>query len=640
MPGELFTFLSLGDSYTVGTGVTAAESWPFQLVDLLRGRGVDVADPVVIAKNGWTSADLLKGMDEADLDDRYDFVTLMIGVNDQYDGVPLQEYERNFDELLARSISLTGGDPASLIVISIPDWSVTPFAKDRDRTHILAQLARFNTVNRREARRLGCSYIDITPNSWRAGHDLSLLASDQLHPSGKMYADWAEMLLSIVVEILFAQKTFLVGECLMEFTPDASFAQELDVQDNLAAFRDRFVIDDPDLIYLDGNSLGRLPKATPSQLQEAVEHQWGQRLIRSWNEHWIQKPSEIGAKIAELIGAHPDEILVTDSTSANLFKLTVAGLRARPGREKIVTDELNFPSDLYIFQGVIDLLDQGHQIERVASPDDISIPLESIRPAIDENTALVALTHVAFKSAFMYDMQAMTQLAHQYGALALWDLSHSVGAVPLKLNEWDVDMAVGCTYKYLNGGPGSPAFLYVRRDLQDSLMQPIWGWFATKSPFEFNLDFSPAEGMARFQVGTPPMLSMLGIEPAVDILLEAGMDRLREKSVCQTEYLIELARAWLLPLGFEIGSPLDSARRGSHVSLRHPEAYRINRAMIEAEPPAVRVIPDFRTPDNIRLGIAPIYTSYTDIYRGLKRMRDIVEQKIYEQYSKERLAVT
>ena len=640
MPKSPCTFLALGDSYTVGTDVTAAESWPFQLVDLLRDQGVDVADPVVVAKNGWTSADLHNGMDEVELQDSYDFVTLMIGVNDQYDGVSLDVYEPNFDDLLTRAIELAGGDPGRVIVLSIPDWGVTPFADGRDRNHILAQLARFNTINRRQAQEMDCKYVDITPNSWRAGNDLSLLASDQLHPSGKMYADWANILLPFVAEILFSQKAFFVGDCLMEFTTDVSLAQELDAQDELASFRDRFVIEDPDLIYLDGNSLGRLPKTTEPRLQEAVQQQWGQRLIRSWNEDWMHKPSQIGAKIAELIGAHPDEVLVADSTSVNLFKLVVAGLRARPERKKIVTDELNFPSDLYIFQGAIDLLDQGHQLQRVSSPDDISIPIDSIRPAIDEETALMALTHVAFKSAFMYDMQSMTQLAHQYGALALWDLSHSVGAVPLNLNEWDVDMAVGCTYKYLNGGPGSPAFLYVRRELQETLMQPIWGWFATKSPFEFDLDFDPAEGMARFQVGTPPMLSMLGIEAGVDILLEAGMDRLREKSVCQTEYLINLAQAWLQPLGFKIGSPLDSARRGSHVSLRHPEGYRINRAMIEAEPPAVRVIPDFRTPDNIRLGVAPIYTRYTDIYRGLKRMRDIVEQKRYEKYSQERLAVT
>jgi kynureninase len=253
---------------------------------------------------------------------------------------------------------------------------------------------------------------------------------------------------------------------------------------------------------------------------------------------------------------------------------------------------------------------------------------------------LVTLSHAAFKSAFLYDAAEVTRLAHEAGALVLWDLSHSVGALPVKLNEWGVDLAVGCTYKYLNGGPGSPAFLYVRRDLQDKLMQPMWGWFASQSPFAFELGFQAAGGIARFKVGTAPMLSMLAVEPAVDLILEAGLARLRAKSISQCEYLIYLAEQWLYPLGFELGSPIDSRQRGSHVSLRHEEGYRINRALIESPPPATRVIPDFREPDNIRLGIAPIYTTYIEIYKALERMRQIVEVKEYEGFSEERAQVT
>jgi len=419
-----------------------------------------------------------------------------------------------------------------------------------------------------------------------------------------------------------------------------TLANQLDSQDELASFRNHFAIDDPNLIYLDGNSLGRLPKATMAHLQDAIERQWGQRLIRGWNEGWFNKSLENGVKIAQLIGARPDEVIVCDTTSVNLFKLVVAALRARQGRNKIVSDVFNFPSDLYIFQGAMDLLEKGHHLELIPSMDTISISPETIEASIDENTALVALTHVAFKSAFMHDMERVTDLAHQAGALALWDLCHSVGAVPLKLNEWGVDLAVGCTYKYLNGGPGSPAFLYVHQDLQEELMQPIWGWFAAKSPFDFELEFNPADGINRFQISTPQVFSMLGIEPALDILNEAKIDRLRAKSVLQAEYLIYLTREWLTPLGFRIGSPLDAARRGSHVSLRHSEGYRISRALIEAETPALRVIPDFRTPDNIRLGITPLYTSFADIHRALERMREIVAEKVYESYSKERLAVT
>ncbi|MFN8455645.1 MAG: kynureninase [Anaerolineae bacterium] len=427
----------------------------------------------------------------------------------------------------------------------------------------------------------------------------------------------------------------------MNFThTDLDFALELDAQDELAAFREEFVITDPDLIYLDGNSLGRLPKRTIPFIRRAIEQEWGERLIQVWNDGWINTPTELGAKIARLVGAQPDEILVTEATSINLFKLAVAALRARPERSKIVSDVFNFPSDLYILQGIIDLLGGRHRLELIPSADTITIDPAAVSAAIDRDTALVTLTHVAFKSAFMYNMAAVTALAHQAGALTLWDLSHSAGAVPLDLNGCGVDLAVGCTYKYLNGGPGAPAFLYVRRDLQNQLSQPMWGWFAAKNPFTFELDYTPADGLARYKVGTPPMLSMKAVEPALDILLEAGMERLRAKSLRQTEYLIFLAEQWLVPLGFVIGTPKQPEIRGSHVSLRHTEGYRINRALIEAAPPTVKVIPDFRAPDNIRLGIAPLYNSFSEIHRAMARLREIVEERIYEQYSAERLTVT
>ena len=417
-------------------------------------------------------------------------------------------------------------------------------------------------------------------------------------------------------------------------------AHDLDAQDELARFRDEFVITDPNLIYLDGNSLGRLPRRTIDFMRGVVEHEWGERLVRGWGEGWMDAPKKLGAKIARLIGAGEDEVLVTDATSINLFKLVIAALRARPGRKKIVSDVFNFPSDLYILQGIVDLLGYKHHLELIPSIDSVVISPQAIEAAIDGETALVSLTHVAFKSSFMYDMSQVTRLAHQAGALMLWDLSHSVGAVPVDLNRSGVDLAVGCTYKYLNGGPGAPAFLYVRRDLQSQLLQPMWGWFAAADPFAFGLDFSPASDISRFRVGTLPILSLQGVEPAVDLLLEAGMERLRLKSIRQTEYLIYLAEQWLLPLGFSLGTPSQAELRGSHVSLRHPEGYRITRALIEAPPPAIKVIPDFRMPDNIRLGIAPIYTSFTEIYLALERMRVIVQEGLYERYSRERLTVT
>jgi kynureninase len=421
---------------------------------------------------------------------------------------------------------------------------------------------------------------------------------------------------------------------------DPGLAAKLDSNDELASFRDLFVIDDADTIYLDGNSLGRLPKATVSVMRDIVERAWGQQLIRSWNQDWIDLPLRLGAKIASLVGAQPDEIVITDATSVNLFKLAVAALEARPGRTTIVSDVLNFPSDLYILQGSIRLLGDRHRLALAPSPDGVSVSPESIQALVDDKTALLCLTHVAFKSAFMHDMAHLTEQAHQAGALALWDLSHSVGAVPLKLNQWNVDLAVGCTYKYLNGGPGSPAFVYVRRDLQQKLRNPICGWLAAEAPFAFELDFTPDAGIGRFTVGAPPILSMKALEPSLDILQQAGIDRLRAKSLQQTEYLIFLAEQMLEPLGFGLGSPRQPQMRGSHVSLRHQEGYRICRALIEPPPGELCVIPDFRTPDNIRLGVAPLYNTFTDIHRALVRMRDVVQQKIYLDYSDEHPSVT
>jgi kynureninase len=428
----------------------------------------------------------------------------------------------------------------------------------------------------------------------------------------------------------------------MTLSEQESTATQLDREDPLAKFRERFVIDDPDLIYLDGNSLGRLPKATIPHLQDTIENKWGKALIDGWNAGWFEMPTRLGGRIAQLIGAEEDEVVVCDTTSVNLFKLAGAALKFQEGKKGLVSDEFNFPTDLYVYQGLIDLLNAGHELKLIRSEDTITISDKNLQEAIDDNTALVALTQVAFKSAYMYDIGQITSLAHDHGALTLWDLSHSIGAVPLQLNDWDVDLAVGCTYKYLNGGPGSPAFLYVRKDLQNKLFPPIWGWFADQSPFAFNLEFTPTEGISRYQISTPHILSMAGIEPALDILLEAGMDRLREKSIQQTEYLITLAQEYLIPVGFTLGSPLDASRRGSHVSLRHPEAYRICRALIAPQPEdtTLRVIPDFRAPNNIRLGIAPIYTSYHDIYRAMERLKTILDKEIYRNYSKTQLAVT
>jgi kynureninase len=413
-------------------------------------------------------------------------------------------------------------------------------------------------------------------------------------------------------------------------------ARTLDRHDELAAFRAHFVAEDPELIYLDGNSLGRLPKATVALLRDAVERQWGDRLIRSWNEGWIEAPIRIGNKVAQLVGARPGEVTIADSTTVNLFKLALAAIQAKPGRHKIVTDDLNFPSDLYALQGICRLLSPAYHVEVVPSPDGIHGPVAGLAAAIDADTALVTLSHTVFKSAYTYDMAAITALAHNAGAYVLWDLSHAAGSVQCDLTGANADLAVGCTYKYLNGGPGAPAFLYVRQELQDKLANPIAGWMGQANMFNFGLNYEPTPGLQHFLTGTPPVLSTLAIEPGVDLMLAAGMDRIRAKSVQQTDYLVALWEQELAPLGFALNSPRDSQWRGSHISLGHEEAWRIDQALIHD----LKVLPDFRKPDNIRLGITPLYTSFEDIYQAVMRMKQVVTEKLYLRYAQTGAKVT
>jgi kynureninase len=414
-------------------------------------------------------------------------------------------------------------------------------------------------------------------------------------------------------------------------------ALDLDAHDPLRSFRSRFVIQDPDLIYLDGNSLGRLPKGVAERMERAIRDNWGTDLIRSWNNGWWEAPRRIGDLLGPLVGAAPGQVIVSDQTSLNLFKLATAALRLRPGRPRIVTDTLNFPSDLYILQGIVDLIGDKNEIVRITSRDGgITPELDGLKAAIDGSTALVTLSHVTFKSGYLYDMQSVTRRAHEAGALVLWDLSHSVGAVPISLDECGADLAIGCTYKYLNGGPGSPAFLYVNRRLQSQVASPIWGWWGEAHPFTFALDYQPAPGVQRFLTGTAPMLSMIALEAALAPVLEAGIECIRKKSIALTEYAISLFEAHLAGLGFALGSPRESARRGSHISLRHPEGYRINLALIEE----MGVIPDFREPDNLRLGFSPLYVTFLDVWTAIDRLERVVRERLFEKYPRQRLLVT
>ncbi|MCW2568669.1 MAG: kynureninase [Mycobacterium sp.] len=409
-----------------------------------------------------------------------------------------------------------------------------------------------------------------------------------------------------------------------------AYAEGLDAADPLASYRDRFVLD-PALIYLDGNSLGRLPASTAERLRRAVEQEWGAGLIRSWAD-WVSLSTEVGDLIGTgILGARPGEVMVSDSTTVNLYKLAAAALDARPGRRVIVTDDDNFPTDLYVLQG----LARRHDLElRIVRTDvDTGLDLDDLRAAVDADVALVSLSHVAYRSGALVDLAAVDRIAHDAGALTLWDLSHSAGSVPVPLAT--ADLAVGCTYKYLNGGPGAPAFLYVRADLQAELRQPIWGWFGQADQFAMGAGYDPVPGIERFAVGTPPVLATYAVQEGARIVAEAGIGPLRAKGMAMTGYLIDLADAVLAPLGFTVASPRDAERRGSHVSLHHPQAWQVCRALLDRD-----VVPDFRTPDRLRLGPAPLYTRFTDVWDGVDAIRAIVTAGEHERYPAERGRVT
>jgi len=420
-------------------------------------------------------------------------------------------------------------------------------------------------------------------------------------------------------------------------------AAALDATDPLAHFRDRFVFDDPDLIYLDGNSLGRLPIATRQRLREAVD-EWGGELIRGWHR-WITLAREAGDALTGVPGpggvpqpggaleADPGEVIVADSTSVNLYKLAAAALDARPDRRVIVTDDDNFPTDRYILAGLAE--QRGCELRLIETDIDDGVSLERVRATLDTQTALVSLSHVAYRSGALADMAAITAAAHEVGALTLWDLSHSAGSVPVPLRSAGVDLAVGCTYKYLNAGPGAPAFLYVRSELQAQLRQPIWGWFGQHDQFAMGPAYDPVDGIERFLVGTAPVLAIYAVLEGARLAAEAGIEAIAAKGRRLTAYAIELADEWLAPLGFTLATPRDPERRGSHVSLQHRQAWPACQALI-----AAGVIPDFRDPDRLRLGLPPLYTRFVDVHDGLARLRDLVAAGEHLAYPAERARVT
>jgi len=400
----------------------------------------------------------------------------------------------------------------------------------------------------------------------------------------------------------------------------ADRAAALDAADQLASFRSEFIgSDDPAIgAYLDGNSLGRPLLATGDRLSSFVEQIWGKRLIRAWDEGWMDEPIRIGDQIGRVaLGAVPGQTVVGDSTSVMLYKWIRAALASQPGRDEIIADIGNFPTDRFVVEGIATEL--GMQVRWLKAERSGGVTADQVSEVVGSRTALLLLSDVAYRSGYLADVPAITALAHDHGALVLWDVCHSAGVIPQQLDDWRVDLAVGCTYKYLNGGPGSPAFGYVHADLHERLRQPIQGWMGSSSPFEMAERYTPSDGIRRFLSGTPSIIGMLAIQDMLALIERAGIAAIRAKSVALTEFAIQISDRILDPLGVHIGSPRDPARRGSHITLEHPE-FRVATARLWER----GVIPDFRPPDGLRIGLSPLSTSFAEVYLGLLAVREVL----------------
>ncbi|GAB1641988.1 kynureninase [Krasilnikovia sp. MM14-A1259] len=400
-------------------------------------------------------------------------------------------------------------------------------------------------------------------------------------------------------------------------------AEALDAADPLAHLRARFVTPDGhDVIsYLDGNSLGRPLEATARLMDSFVREQWAGRLIRGWTDGWLEWPRVLGDRLGTVaLGAGAGQVVIGDSTTVLLYKLARAAVDAQPGRRRVVLDTDNFPTDRYVLEGIA--AERGLELDWIETDPATGIQPEQVAAAVGDDTALVLFSHVAYRSGWLADAAEINRIAHAAGALTLWDLSHSAGSVGVELDAWHCDLAVGCTYKYLNGGPGAPAFAYLRRDLQDRLRQPIWGWMGHRASFHMGHGFEPALGVQALLSGTPPILAMVPLHANLDLLAEAGIAAVRAKSVLLTGYVLELADRWLAPLGVEVVSPREAHRRGGHVTLRRAGFEQLLDGLW-----GHGVIPDYRRPDGIRIGPAPLSTSFTEVHRGLSVLRVLLDQQ-------------
>lgn len=399
---------------------------------------------------------------------------------------------------------------------------------------------------------------------------------------------------------------------------ERSYAEQLDREDPLAHFRERFYIADPEVCYLDGNSLGRLPLHTIDVINELMVKEWGGEVVDGWH-HWLDESQSTGDLIGRVaLGAAAGQVLATDTTSVNFYQLATAAIKARPGRTTVITDESNFPTDRYILQG----LAKEHNLNLVVIPnsDDELITSERLKPFLNDEVALVTFQVVQYRAGARNNVRELTELIHTYGAIALWDASHSVGSVAMNYDADGVDISVGCTYKYGNAGPGAPGWLYVSKKMQSELQVPIQGWFAQANQFGMGPTFDRADGIKGFQIATPPIFGLRSIQSSFGMMEEAGIAAIEAKCAKGTEMMIALFDAWLRELGFELGTPRDPGRRGGHVSLLHPDAFQISVAMRTL----AKVIPDFRNPNAIRLAISPLPTSYVEVWDGFARLRDLV----------------
>lgn len=405
-------------------------------------------------------------------------------------------------------------------------------------------------------------------------------------------------------------------------------ARSLDVSDPLAAFRDRFAgIDDgsnPVVAYFDGNSLGRPTRASLDRIQNFLLDGWGGRLIRGWDEEWMDLPFVIGDDLGRAaLGAGPGQTFIGDSTTVLLYKLARAAVDSLPERSEIVLDTDNFPTDRYLLDGIA--RERGVRLVWIEADTEAGVTPEQVAAVVGPQTALVVLSHVAYRSGFLADLPAITRIVHDAGALVLWDLCHSAGSVPVGLDAAGVDLAVGCTYKYLNGGPGSPAFGYVNERLIPHLTQPIQGWMGARDVFLMGPEYRPADDIRRFLSGTPPIVGMLAMRDTIAMIDEAGMDAVRAKSVALTEFAVALADEWLAPLGVTLATPREAERRGGHITLRHPAMREVTRLLWERD-----VIPDYRDPGGLRIGLSPLSTGFEEVCAGMAAVRDALGELTHD----------